>query len=107
MVLVQLSPLCVTIAVLDQIAVLWWYMGPILLACKQPPAVVHLAESYIRRLLFGLFPLFLFEATRRFLQVQGIARPMLYVSIVADCLHPLWNWLLIYHFDIGFEGAGL
>ena len=79
---------------------------PILIALDQPEDVSRLAGVYIRRLVFGLWPMMGFEATRRFLQCQGIARPIAIVAIISDILHPLWNYLYIYTLGLGFEGAG-
>jgi Na+-driven multidrug efflux pump len=77
-----------------------------LLALDQPPDVVRLSGVYIRRCVFGLWPMMIFESTRRFLQCQGIARPIAIVAVISDALHPLWNYLFIYVCGFGFEGAG-
>lgn len=85
---------------------LWEYAEPILVLLDQPEDIVRLSGVYIRRTVFGLWPMMGFEATRRFLQCQGIARPVAVVAVVSDALHPLWNWVLIYELGYGFEGAG-
>jgi Na+-driven multidrug efflux pump len=40
-------------------------------------------------------------------QVQRVVRPILLVALVVSALHPLWNWLLVYHFSFGLHGAAL
>ncbi len=47
------------------VAFLWTYMYPIMIAFSQPHDVAVLAERYIKRLLIGLVPLWIFESTRR------------------------------------------
>ena len=41
------------------------------------------------------------------LQVQRVVRPVLGCALVVAVLHPLWNWLLVYHFDYGLTGAAM
>jgi multidrug resistance protein, MATE family len=89
-----------------QIVALWWNAESVLLALRQPSDAAALAAQYCRRLIVSLPFVFAFEALRRFCQVQGVVNPMLYVSIVADVLHPFWCWLYIYKLGLGFEGAG-
>jgi multidrug resistance protein, MATE family len=88
-----------------QIALLWWYAEPVLLLAQQPADVAAMAARYTRRSIPGLVGFGVFEATRRFLQVQGIVMPMLYVSVVVNALHPLMNWLFISKLGWGFDGA--
>lgn len=88
-----------------QVAVLWWYAGSFLVLAQQPVHVAAMAGRYTRRSIPGLVGFGVFEATRRFLQVQGVVLPMLYVSLVVNALHPLWNWLFITKFGWGFDGA--
>jgi multidrug resistance protein, MATE family len=86
---------------------LWWYIKPILLALDQPVEVCDKATRYARFLTLGLVPYFGFEALRRFLQAQGIAKPMLIVSIIASVCHPIVNYIFIYRFALGYDGAPL
>jgi hypothetical protein len=57
---------------------------------KQPRDVAEVSGQYMRRLMIGLVFYATFESVRRFLQVQGIMRPMLVVACVVTALHPLW-----------------
>lgn len=88
-----------------QIAALWWFAEPALKACDQPVDIAVLAARYTRRSIPGLIGYAGFEALRRFLQVQGIVYPMLWVSALTNLLHPLWNWLFIFKLGWGFDGA--
>jgi multidrug resistance protein, MATE family len=88
-----------------QVGLLWWYAEPLLVLARQPVEVAAMAARYTHRSIPGLFGFGVFEATRRFLQVQGVVMPMLYTSLAVNMLHPLWNWLLITKFGWGFDGA--
>jgi multidrug resistance protein, MATE family len=105
-----LSILCSSIKFLrecGQVASLWWYIKPILLALDQPTEVCDKATRYARFLTLGLLPYFGFEALRRFLQAQGIAKPMLVVSVITSVCHPVVNYIFIYRFGLGYDGAPL
>lgn len=78
-----------------QIGSLWWFAEPLLLLAGQPADVAALAASYTRLSLPCLPAFALFEASRRFLQVQGVVTPMLWVSAGVNAVHPLLNWALI------------
>ena len=63
----------------SQVIVLWQFTKPILIGLKQSHTVATMSAQYIARLSFGLPATCAFEATRRFLQAQGITHPMLWV----------------------------
>jgi multidrug resistance protein, MATE family len=88
-----------------QVIVLWQFTKPILLGLKQSETVAELSSQYIKRLSIGFPATCGYEATRRFLQSQGISAPMFIVCVVVDALHPLWNYALIYWAHQGFLGA--
>lgn len=91
----------------SQVSCLWWSIGPILRALHQPPAVCVLAPAYTRILIAGMVPNFAFEALRRFLQCQGVAKPMLIVSVLTSLVHPAVNALFIFKLGFGFYGAAM
>lgn len=49
----------------------------------------------------------LYESLKRYLSCQGIVRPMALSTGITCCLCPLYNYLLIYYFDWGVDGAAL
>jgi len=49
----------------------------------------------------------LYESLKRYLSCQGIVRPMALSTGITCCLCPLYNYLLIYYFDLGVDGAAL
>lgn len=103
---VQRALLIVT-AFIVPVSVLWWFTTPALVALKQPQEVAEMAGQFTRLLIPGAPALLWSEVAKRFLSSQGIVRPMLYVSLAVNALHPLWCWLFIFHFDWGFAGAAI
>jgi MATE family multidrug resistance protein len=74
-------------------------------------AAVHVNEKvmaecvpYMRALLWGLLPLFLFTAFRRYLQAIDIVRPVTFVLVTANIINFAGNWFLIPM--MGLEGSG-
>lgn len=61
-----------------------------------PDPVLGLTQPYLAILTFGLPPLLLFVAFRRYLQAIGIVRPVMMTLILANGVNALANWLLIY-----------
>ena len=55
----------------------------------------------------GIWPIFLFEGERRFLQSQKMYKPPTYICLITIVLHPIWCWLFIYHFEMHVIGASL
>ncbi|KAL1404977.1 ethionine resistance protein [Vanrija albida] len=89
------------------IALLWWNVGPILLALKQPEELVHGMKIYMRYASLLLPALGLFENMKSFLQVQGImaAPPLVLLAILP--FHTLFAIYLVHYTDFGAAGAAL
>jgi len=60
------------------------------------PSVAVLAEPYLRALAWGTLPLFVYAATRRYLQAMNIVRPVMVVLLTANLVNAGMNWVLIY-----------
>ncbi len=65
----------------------WWGL---------PDPVLRLTQPYLVVLTFGLPPLLLYVAFRRYLQAIGIVRPVMVTLILANVVNAIANWLLIY-----------
>jgi multidrug resistance protein, MATE family len=61
-----------------------------------PEPVLRLTQPYLVVLTFGLPPLLLYVAFRRYLQAIGIVRPVMVTLILANVVNAVANWLLIY-----------
>jgi MATE family multidrug resistance protein len=67
--------------------------------------VIGPSREYLSLLSFSLIPVYLFTASRQYLQAMGHARPAAVVLIVANVVNALANWAFVLgHF--GFAAAG-
>eukprot|EP00697_Spironema_sp_BW2_P008142 gnl/Spiro4/22651_TR11171_c0_g1_i1.p1 gnl/Spiro4/22651_TR11171_c0_g1~~gnl/Spiro4/22651_TR11171_c0_g1_i1.p1 ORF type:complete len:607 (-),score=109.94 gnl/Spiro4/22651_TR11171_c0_g1_i1:277-2070(-) len=87
--------------------VLWWTAGSLLKLLGQPPDVADLAGTYVRIQILALWPYFVFDAMRKWMQAQHVVHPPIVVSFTAALIHPLVCFLLIVYFDLGLIGASL
>lgn len=76
-------------------AILWW-AGRRLGALGIDPDVLPDAMAYMDVVTWGMIPLLLFAAVRRYLQGMGIVRPVMIVVLVANLVNALANWVLIF-----------
>lgn len=88
------------------VAVIWLNAEPILASMIHPDSA-HLAAIYLRTILLGAPGYMVFEAGKRFVQAQGLFHVTLYVLLVAAPFNILMNWLFVWHFGWGFQGAPL
>lgn len=65
------------------IGFIWGFSEHILLALNQEPDLAYLASRYLQILYFGMPAYALFEATKRFLQCQGIFHASTLVLFIA------------------------
>ncbi|TXT04828.1 hypothetical protein VHUM_04096 [Vanrija humicola] len=89
------------------IALLWWNIGPVLLALKQPEDLVHGMKIYMRYASLILPALGLFENMKSFLQVQGLmsAPPLVLLAILP--FHTGLTIYLVHYTSLGAAGAAL
>lgn len=82
-----------------------WAVAYILLDVGLHPAVAPLASSYLFILTFGLLPLLLYAACRRYLQAVSFVTPVTFALVSANLVNAGLNWIFIYgHF--GFSALG-
>ncbi len=90
--------------------ILFWNLSPIFLFLGQNPSVVHLAQTYLHALAWGLLPNFLMFALLEFIVGLGHARVLLVFSILSTSLTVLLSFALIFgKFGLpalGIAGAG-
>jgi MATE family multidrug resistance protein len=83
---------------------------PAMEAVKVNAEVMAECVPYMRALLWGLLPLFLFTAFRRYLQAVDIVKPVTFVLVSANIINFIGNWALIYgHWGapaMGLRGSG-
>lgn len=90
--------------------ILFWNLSPIFIVLGQNPTVVHLAQTYLHALAWGLLPNFLMFALLEFIVGLGHARVLLIFSILSVSLTVFLNFALIFgKFGLpalGIAGAG-
>jgi MATE family multidrug resistance protein len=83
---------------------------PVMRAVNVNRDVMALCVPYMRALSWGLAPLFLFTAFRRYLQAIDIVKPVTFALVSANLINFVANWVLIYgHWGapaLGLEGTG-
>src|SRR3954464_341894 len=83
---------------------------PAMFAVKVNANVMAECVPYMRALVWGLLPLFLFTAFRRYLQAIDIVKPVTFVLVSANLINFAGNWMLIYgHWGapaLGLKGSG-
>ncbi|MGE5399584.1 MAG: MATE family efflux transporter [Ignavibacteriales bacterium] len=78
---------------------------------NQPPDVAVLAAVYLRIVGISILPLMIFQTFRQFIEGLSIMRPAMVITIVANIVNALGNWLLVFGKagfpELGFEGSAL
>jgi multidrug resistance protein, MATE family len=70
--------------------------SPLLHYLSQPEEVVNLAIPYINVLFLSMVPLMFFQAYKQFAEGLSITKPSMYISVFANLLNVVLNYLLIY-----------
>jgi MATE family multidrug resistance protein len=85
-----------------------WISSPWILQRLVPePKLATLAGTFLRYYLIGVPGYAMFEAGKRFMQAQGNFTASLVVVMICAPLNILWNWIFVFHLDLGFRGAAL
>ncbi|KAJ3111959.1 hypothetical protein HK100_002497 [Physocladia obscura] len=102
----QRALLCMSLMFVP-VAALWWSAEPVLRALGQEPQLAENAALFLRWLTLGAPGYIYFEATKKFLQAQGIMDAGSYVLMIASPINVLLNYLFVWHpaFALGFIGA--
>lgn len=69
---------------------------PAFLWTKQPPELVPQAAAFVRVIIPGVLPFYLFIVFRQTLQAVGRIAPIVWVTLAANLLNAALNWVLIY-----------
>ncbi|OBZ81287.1 putative transporter C11D3.06 [Choanephora cucurbitarum] len=89
------------------IACIWWNATSIMLSFDQEPELARFAGLFLRYLLPGAPAYMGFEATKRYLQAQGIMHASTLSMLVTAPINFVLNYLFVYTLDFGFIGAPL
>ena len=81
-------------------------MIPILRAVGTNPHVMADFDPFVRGLQWGVPPLLIFFALRRYLQAVDVVKPVTFALISANVINAAGNWWLMYHLGMGLKGSG-
>ncbi|KAI1639794.1 mate-domain-containing protein [Biscogniauxia mediterranea] len=87
------------------VAVLFFFAEDILRMIVLEPRSAELAGLYLRIIIAGVPGFAAFESGKRFVQSQGLFVATTYVLLIAAPINIFINWLLVWHFELGFIGA--
>ena len=83
-----------------------YFLSPYITFLNQPEEVVRQAIPYINILFLSMVPLMVFQAFRQFAEGLSLTKQAMYISIVANALNVVLNYILIFG-KLGFEPMGL
>ncbi|KAJ2399729.1 ethionine resistance protein [Coemansia sp. RSA 2559] len=91
------------------VAPILWNAEYLLLLIRQDPEIARLTGVYLRIHLLSVVPFAPFEATKRFLQAQGIMRAGTIVVVVVTPIHWINSYMLVRssRFGMGFVAVDL
>ncbi len=85
--------------------------APVLATLGQPDDVVPIAGAYVRALVPGILPFFVFSVFRQSLQALHHTRALVVAIVLANLANVFFNWVLIFgHLGfpaLGAQGAGV
>lgn len=93
------QPICIPFAIFLM------FSGRILAVVGIPESLAEMVGVYCTRLVPGIFPLYAFTCLTKYLQCQNILAVSVWIGIAANILNALLNYLLIFHFELGFNAA--
>ena len=83
-----------------------WLLIPLLGVAGTNPRVLVLFAPFLKALLWGILPLLLYTALRRYLQAIDIVKPIMFALVSANLVNIAGNYALMYgHW--GFRAMGL
>jgi multidrug resistance protein, MATE family len=83
------------------VALVLWSLIPVLRAAGVNPRVMTMLGPFIRNLLWGVWPLLLYAAFRRYLQSVNVVKPVTFALVSANIVNAAGNWILMF----GHAGA--
>ncbi|KAF3925856.1 hypothetical protein ABW20_dc0103723 [Dactylellina cionopaga] len=87
------------------VAAIWWFSGPIFDLLGQEEYIVNDGPVFLKWLIPGGLGYVYFESVKKYLQAQGIMGAGTYVLMITSPLNVLLNYLFIYTFGFGVNGA--
>jgi MATE family multidrug resistance protein len=93
------------------VALILWATVPVMRAAGVNPRVMAMLGPFIGNLIWGVWPLLMYAALRRYLQAMNIVKPVTFALVSANLVNAGGNWLLMYgHWGapaLGVAGSAL
>jgi MATE family multidrug resistance protein len=86
--------------------VIIFVLADVIFYLNQSPEVAEQAASYAKILSFSILPFMLFQSYRQFIEGLFFTRPAMYVTIIANVVNAMGNWVFIYG-NLGIPAYGL
>lgn len=88
-----------------------YLLSPLLYYLNQPPDVVDLTIPFINILFLSMVPLMVFQGFKQFAEGLSLTRQSMYISVFANILNIIGNYILIYGAfgapELGLNGAAI
>jgi MATE family multidrug resistance protein len=94
------------LALAPPVALALWVTIPLLGLVGVKPEVMTLIVPFLHNLLWGVAPLLLYAALRRYLQAVNIVKPVTFALISANLVNAAGNWVLMFG-HLGAPAMGL
>lgn len=90
-----------------EIAIIYFSLGcpSSLLSDRVPFFLINIYVEFSYRLLPGLLPYYAFRVCTKFLQSQDLILPGVIIGFLANGFNIFSNWLFIFRFELGVNGA--
>jgi MATE family multidrug resistance protein len=93
------------------VALILWATIPVTRAAGVNPRVMTMLGPFIGNLIWGVWPLLMYAALRRYLQAMNIVKPVTFALVSANIVNAGGNWVLMYgHWGapaLGVAGSAL
>ena len=86
----------IAVALSVVVSLIFPFTEPLLMALRQPPAVVPLASTYVITVMPSMFAVLGFVVLRQALQAMGRIAPIVWTIVGANLLNAGLNWVLIF-----------
>ena len=91
-----LHGVCLAFFLALPLAFIIWWIATTLHVAGLHPSVLALTVPYLIIENWGLLPLLLYAAFRRYLQGMSVVRPVMFALVSANLINAGFNWILIY-----------
>ena len=99
-----------SILITTPLALLLLALTPVLRATGSNPNILSQFGPFVKALTWGILPLLLYTAFRRYLQAVNVVKPVTFALVTANLVNAVGNWALMFgHWGapaMGLEGSG-